>query len=341
MVKRATIADLARAAGVSVATVDRVLNRRLPVREDTVARVTEAAEAIGFHAARLLRQRMVELPRYTLGFLLQKRQNVFYQALGNALGEETRHARGIEGRPLVEFVDEIDPLVIAARLREMAARADAIGLVAVDHAAVNEAVEWAAAKGCPVFTLLTDLSAPSRAGYIAVDRHRSGRTAAWAISRLAEAPGPVGILIGSHRYLSQQISEISFRTYIREHAPAFEVLEPAVVLDDQRIAYEATARLLAAHPDLVGIYAAGGGMEGLCQALQEAPGASSIVVVCNELTPVSRAALLDGTIDLVLGTPVAAIARKTVAAMQRSLSGAASGRFEALLPADLHISESV
>ncbi|TIT47241.1 MAG: LacI family transcriptional regulator, partial [Mesorhizobium sp.] len=33
--KRVTIADLAREAGVSVATVDRVLNVRLPVREET------------------------------------------------------------------------------------------------------------------------------------------------------------------------------------------------------------------------------------------------------------------------------------------------------------------
>ena len=48
MGKRATIADLAREAGVSVATVDRVLNQRLPVREDTALRVVAAAESIGY-----------------------------------------------------------------------------------------------------------------------------------------------------------------------------------------------------------------------------------------------------------------------------------------------------
>ena len=35
MAKRPTITDLARISGVSVATVDRVLNNRLPVREET------------------------------------------------------------------------------------------------------------------------------------------------------------------------------------------------------------------------------------------------------------------------------------------------------------------
>ena len=341
MVKRATIADLARAAGVSVATVDRVLNRRLPVRDDTAARVMEAAEAIGFHAAGLLKQRLEEVPRRTFGFLLQKRQNPFYQALGAALIEETQRAYSMQGRALVEFIDEINPALIAARLRDMAPRADAVAIVAVDHPAVNEAVEWADGQGCPVFALLSDISAPQRGGSISVDRRRSGRTAAWAISRLAARPGPVGILIGSHRYLSQEISEISFRSYFREHAPEFRMLEPIVVLDEHRIAYEAVIELLSSHPHLVGIYAAGGGGEGLSAALKEENAGGRVIAVCNELTTATRIGLTEGTLDLVLGTPVASIAREAVAAMGRRVANPAAGRTEVLLAADLHISETV
>ncbi|HEY9346869.1 MAG TPA: LacI family DNA-binding transcriptional regulator, partial [Inquilinus sp.] len=74
MSRRPTIADLATAAGVSVATVDRVLNQRHPVREGTAGRVLRAAEAIGYHATTLLQQRLRgELPVRTFGFLLQKR----------------------------------------------------------------------------------------------------------------------------------------------------------------------------------------------------------------------------------------------------------------------------
>ena len=45
--KPARIPDIAHLAGVSTATVDRVLNRRLPVREDTALQVIAAAEALG------------------------------------------------------------------------------------------------------------------------------------------------------------------------------------------------------------------------------------------------------------------------------------------------------
>ena len=65
MVSRPTVADVAREAGVSVATVDRVVNARLPVREDTTRRVLEAAQKLGFHATGLIRSRLREqLPEY-------------------------------------------------------------------------------------------------------------------------------------------------------------------------------------------------------------------------------------------------------------------------------------
>ena len=47
--KRATIKDLAEAAGVSVATVNRVIGRSGPVSESTVQRVLEAAREVGFY----------------------------------------------------------------------------------------------------------------------------------------------------------------------------------------------------------------------------------------------------------------------------------------------------
>jgi LacI family transcriptional regulator len=340
MVKRPTVTDLARQAGVSVATVDRVLNRRLPVREDTARRVVEAAEAIGYHAAGLLKQRLIEVPQRTFGFLLQKRDQ-FYQSLGAALAAETRAATFIRGKPVVEYTDEISPSIIAARIRDAAARTDALAVVAVDHPAVNEAVEEVAASGKPVFTLLSDITAPSRSGTLSVDTRKAGRTAAWTISRLARGPGKIGILIGSHRYLSQELAEISFRSYLREQRPDLQLLDPLVNLDDQRFTYEAVVDLLTSNPDIVGIFAAGGGIDGLVRALRDEGAAGRMIVVCNELTPTTRAALIDGTVDLVLGTPVMALAQRAVAALARATAERPGGMLEVLLPADIFISENI
>ena len=69
MGSRPTITDLAAKAGVSIATVDRVLNGRLKVRDETSRRVYEAAKELGFHATSLIRQCIqADMPEIRLGF---------------------------------------------------------------------------------------------------------------------------------------------------------------------------------------------------------------------------------------------------------------------------------
>mgnify|MGYP002084923226 CR=1 FL=1 len=342
MVKRPTINDLALAAGVSVATVDRVLNKRHPVRRDTASRVLTAAESLGFYATGLIRQRVAEAPQRTFSFLLQKRSDVFYQALGEGLAGATRAALDIRGTAIVEFMDELVPATIAERLRAAGLRSDAVAVVAVDHPHVTAAIEELSARGVPVFTLLSDLTAPSRAGYIGCDDRKRGRTAAWTIARTGRAPSTIGVLVGSHRYLGQELAEISFRSYFREKAPDFRVLETLVNLEDPRIAYEAVLDLLAAHRDLGGIYVAGGGMEGVIRAVRDEGMTGRIVVVCNELKPETREALVDGTVDMVLSTPIPMLAARVVEAMIGVLGRSAiEGVRQIFVPAELYISENV
>jgi LacI family transcriptional regulator len=342
VVKRPTLVDLAEAAGVSIATVDRVLNRRLPVTSDTAHRVAKAAEDIGYHAAGLLKQRLVEAPKRRFGFLLQKRHDYFYHELGDRLALETTQSRVIEGKAITDYVDELAPQAIVDRLKKIAPRVDALAVVTVDHPLVHDAVQEIAQSGKPVFTLISDINAPARISNLAVDSRAKGRTAAWAISRLAHQPGKVGILVGTHGYLSQEIVEMSFRSYFREHAPHFQLLEPVIDLDHDALAYEAVQKLMSATPDLVGIYSLGGGQDGFVRALQEAGKGKSFIGVCNEFTPSTRSGLIDGSVAMALATPIAAIAIRTVELMAMA-TGAIGGSVPAqqLFQANIYISETI
>ena len=324
MSRRPTIAAVAAAAGVSTATVDRVLNSRLPVKNATALRVIAAAERIGYHGAALMRERVRErAPLRTLGFCLQKRSDPFYLAFAREVSAAAARHAPQPCVAVVEFIDEIEPAAIAQRLASVGELSDAVAVVAVDHPHVTATIEALAAQGKPVFTLLSDLSAPSRAGYVGVDPRQSGRTAAWAIRRLAPDGGEVGVFVGSHRYLGQETCEIAFRAYLREHAPQFRVLETRVNLEDERLAHEAAQELLARHPALAGLYIAGGGVPGILRALREHP--RHVVTICTELTAERRQALIDGVIDLVFGTPLQRISTTAVAMMVRALEQLAAG----------------
>jgi LacI family transcriptional regulator len=342
MSKRPTVSDLASAAGVSVATVDRVLNQRHPVREGTADRVLRAAEAIGYHATSLLKQRLrVDAPQRTMGFLLQKR-DAFYQLLADDLLAATRDLRSVRAKAIVEFVSELSPATIAERLRQLGEQVDAVALVSVDHPHVSQAIEALRERGVPCFAILSDLTAEARAGFIGRDNRKEGRTAAWMIARTAKRPGKVGIIVGSHRYLCQETAEISFRAYFREHASNFHVLEPLTNLEDARIAHVATQNMMAANPDLVGLYICGGGMEGVVSAARQETAHDPVVLICNELTPKTRAGLIDGVLTAVIATPTALLATKTLEAMARAIetpSNDPPGQF--LVPFGLYVSTNI
>ncbi|WP_343712194.1 LacI family DNA-binding transcriptional regulator [Inquilinus sp.] len=340
---RATLADVAAAAGVGVATVDRVLNGRRPVREATTERVLAAAERIGYHGSGLIRQRLLAAtrPRRRFGFLLQKSGDPFYQAIGAAAGRAAAEARDVRGEAAVVYVDELAPRRIADELLRLGGHCDAVACVAVDHPHVTRAVSELAARQVPVFTLLSDLSAPDRAGYVGLDSRKLGRTAAWLVARTAARPGPVAVFVGSHRYLGQEMCEIGFRSYFREHARDFQLLETAVNLDDPTVAYPFTLELLQRYPDLVGLYDAGGGREGIIRALREED-RGGLAVVCNELTEVTRAALIDGTISTVLALPVDEFCAAAVAAMiEATAGGPLAGLRQRILPFRIYVPENV
>lgn len=323
---RPTVADVANHAGLSVATVDRVINGRLPVRAKTAGRVKAAAEELGFHAKVLIGQRLaIDRPFMRFGFLLQRHSEQFYGAFGTALEQATKLSDAFHGESLVEYLDDLRPAHVADRLREMASKSDAIGLVAADHPYITKAVSDIREEGKPVVALLSDISAPSRAGYVGMDWRKMGRTAGWAMSRLTQGSGRVIIIVGSHRYLATEVCEISFQTYIRENAPHLQLLEPLVNFEEPRLAYQATLDMLQKATDLVGIYMVGGGVEGVMEALRESGVSKAVTMICHDLTENTKSGLIDGVLDFVMHQPrhlMASAAVSTLFNATMSLRGA-------------------
>ena len=107
----------------------------------------------------------------------------------------------------------------AERLLKLGRDVDAIAVVTVDHPRITEAIERLRAIRVPVVAVISDLTAPGRAGYVGLDNWKVGATAGWAMSKLCKRPGKIAVFVGNHRYLCQDMCEIRFRSYFRERAP--------------------------------------------------------------------------------------------------------------------------
>jgi LacI family transcriptional regulator len=343
MTRRPTVADIAALSGLSVATVDRVLNARLPVRKETAERVFNAAQELGYHGTGLIRRRLEQsLPHYRLGFLLQRPDQIFYQDFARALGQAARQTSGFRVADSIEFLQSQTPGEIVDRLKDMARRVDAIAMVAIDHPAVTGVVAEVEAMGKPVFSMLSDFAPGVRHGYIGTNNRKVGRTAGWLIAKASRAPGKVAVFVGSHRFHGHEMREIGFRSYLREAAPDLTIIDTQVSLEDAALAHEATLDLMRRHPDLAAIYVAGGGTEGVIAALREEGMAGKIAMVCNELNPITHAAVADNIATALIATPITALAGNLMQLMAAALANPDADLVgQTFLPFDIYVSENI
>ncbi|WP_372395375.1 LacI family DNA-binding transcriptional regulator [Azospirillum sp. HJ39] len=308
-----TLRDVAAAAGVSLATADRVVNGRPGVSAKTARKVHEAVQRLGFRplaaAAELARARSwrfaVILPRGSNRFMMDIADNVRAQA-------GWFRARRIA----VEIVetDLFDPDRLAAELAGLAGRFDGVAVVALDHPRIRAAIDDLVAGGMAVVTLVSDAPSSRRQHYVGIDNIAAGRTAGSLVGRFLCGPwgpahavkmggqmggqtgGAVGIVTGSASLRDHAERRFGFGQVLAEEYPQLTLLPPVEGRDDPERNRELVRRMLADTPGLMAIYNTGEGSVGIGEALAEAGLARRILCIGHELTPATRRMLLDGTV---------------------------------------------
>jgi LacI family transcriptional regulator len=314
---RATLADIAIAAKVSPATVDRVMNERPGASPRTRAQVLAVARQLGY------------LPQTDAGpvrfirvlLLLPHGTNAYIAELSRQAQEQTRVLPHITLD--IQRSRTLDPAALAGALAQAGETADAVALVAVNHPAVREAMHRLALAGIPVVTLASDITDAPRRAYIGIDNGQAGRLAGYALGRFLgpEPKGKVAFFSGSIGYRGHQEREMGFRQVLAEDFPALTLLEMRESREDRNKAHKQTRALLDAHPDLVGIYNAGGGTVGIAAALEDQARTKDVVFIAHEATAENKAYLLSGTLDAVINQNASAQIGEALRQLSHAVEG--------------------
>jgi LacI family transcriptional regulator len=319
---RARIADVAKAAGLSVSTVNRALHEPEKVREETLHSILGAAESVGFYGIGSIKDSLKSArPKVRIGILLLQRNRMLYKMLEQALEAAAKVMRDHEVMLQIEYLDELTPQNVSNGLLRLAESCSLLGVVAAEHPLVSATIEQLAERGIRVFALISQLTARCNVGFVGIDMWRVGRTAGWAIDSMCAKPGKIGILVGNHRYRCQETSESGFRSYIREHQRGFVLLDARSTFETANIAREVTEELLQQHTDLTALFITGGGISGAYAALRDSGRGKDIVAVGLDLTEHTRAALLDGTLNFLISHPLKTMASEIISGMIRAHDG--------------------
>ncbi len=311
---RPTIHDVADAARLSLATVDRVLNNRGGVAEKSIRKVAKAIAETGYvrdiAAANLSRGR-----RYRFVFILPDSSTSFVGLLRDALAREQSrlHIDRIELQIITTKAFDTASLILA--LRELpTADVDGVAIVAPETPEIQAEIAELFQKNIPVLTMVSDLPQSTRHTYIGPDNVAAGRTAATFMGRFIKADqGSVLIIPGSLAARDHMERVMGFRKVMTDRFNHLHLLPVVEGFDNAATVHNLVSAALANGP-LAGIYAVGAGNRGLLEALKDV--ADHPVTIVHELTDVSRAALQTGEIDLVIDQNPRAEVRTAISVMR-------------------------
>ncbi len=287
--------EIAEAAGVSPATVDRVLNERGSVAAATRERVVAAAR-------RLAIPRVLPETRHGLihiDVLLPQNSTPFFLRLNHAL---QRSMQMLDRRIVLhrKILPEADDDVITRAILQPQYKRSGLIVTTHDTPRVRDALGAVIAQGEPVVTMVTDVADVSRLHYAGIDNTRAGRTAGYFLGRLAARPGRVLLLSNRNDYRAHVERISGCRTQLTERFPQLVCDEEATeTLDDVDRCHAAVVNALR-QGDVVAIYNSGYGSAGIEAALRKSGAAGKVVWVSHEMLDTHRQYIEDGMMDVAI-----------------------------------------
>jgi len=335
--RKPIIADVARLAGVSSATVDRVLNNRGSVAPEKEARVLSAARRLKLD--RNLNRRYSRVLR--IAVLIQSAANPFHEALRAAFASVSRAYADLNLQFLIHHIAPGDARGIAAAVKDVAERHDGLILSSPDDARISAAIRQTA-KRIPVVALATDLPDSGRALFVGPDDRAGGRVAGDLMGRfLGDAGGEIAMIAGLLSVVGQKAREVGFRAVLAERYPACRL---SAVFQSGENAEQAGLLALQAitdNPGIRGIYHTTSGASEVVAAIAAARRGRAIVLISHELTAERRALLKARAIDAIIDQNPELEVRAAVEQMARLLGRMEGAPASVTTPVQIYSPENV
>lgn len=296
-----TIRDIAKKAGVSRGTVDRVLHNRKGVNEDVALRVRTIADELGFIpnlAGKALANRKQPL---RFGCLLPSIGNPFFTDVIAGFRQAERELSDFGVSVDIFEIKSFDRAVHLEAIKTLERKQyHGLCITTIDVEPVIEAIDRIADAGTTVITVNTDISDTHRLCYVGPDYYLGGATASGLLALTSQEQQRILIVTGSYHIKGHQERIKGFLEGLKKRMVNHCIIDTLESLDDNDLAYERTLSGLRAHPEINCLYLTAGGVDGACRAVKELGRTDAIRILSFDDIPSTKALVREGVIAFTL-----------------------------------------
>ncbi|MDE0589695.1 LacI family DNA-binding transcriptional regulator [Halocynthiibacter sp. C4] len=300
--RKSTIAEIAKEAGVSKATVDRVLNDRGAVQPQTRAIVMEAVRRIESPSLVSVDKPTsicIDQSKISFTVLVPGIESGFFNSITDELNASPHLSKidlmiakvpGVSAEDFANAIDKVDSSYLA--------------IVAIDHPLVRRACSRFVKNGGKLITFLSRVSDIPCLGHVGVDNRAEGRLAAWfAQLLLGRESGEIAFLHGQSAFQSQEQRELGFRSAIQDSGSLW--ITAAFDADKTGSVGVAASveNLLATNPELSILYNMSIRNREVAEAIERS--GRPVILIGHDLTEVTKQMLLEGKMAVVLDQNIA------------------------------------
>jgi ribose transport system substrate-binding protein len=195
-----------------------------------------------------------EAPKKIVGVVPKGANHIFWQTVhAGAIKAANEENLQVEwNAPTLEIDSSRQIAIVESMVNKQLA---GIALAPVDRKALVGVVERATTAGIPVAIFDSDVDTDKRITYIATDNREGGRKAARLLGELLLGDGEVAVISFMPGSAATMEREEGFREELAKSFPKIRVVQTAYGMADRAKARAATENIMAAHPNLRGLFA--------------------------------------------------------------------------------------
>ena len=298
-----TIEIIARKAGVSRGTVDRVLHNRGQVKPETEEKIRAVMEELDFQPNALGRAFYLSRKKNKIGILVAFREKDFQKQIMEGIEDGVVYAKQHGVDAVTEYAEPEDSAgYLAALERLVDSGVQGIALRGIVSEEVNACLRRLRAEGLPVVAYNQDVESPElRSCFVGQDSYRSGVCAAALMEAISPRQGCTLIVGVDWLHYSSEERIQGFVKYFQSLPDGgMDVSQVIYGKGTHDLAYRLTKAKLEELPQITGIFVSGAGLSGAAHAVDDAGLSGKVKVVGYDATDSNTPYLEKGTVQFLI-----------------------------------------